>query len=152
MNADAPGITKLSVAAMLRRRISRIAIVAVTIAAWFSISNHCALGAFESAQRAQAHAACHGNPGAPAKSPAKGEAAPCCKLLRATLAKSDQPVIQNYFTGSLQTWSAAILVLSEQFHWRQSFELDTGPPFSESFAESVLQRSVLAHAPPFLLS
>lgn len=134
------------------RHISRIAIVAVTTAAWFSISNHCALSAFEPAQRAQAHAACHGSPGAPAGSPAKDEAAPCCKLLRATLAKSDQPVSQNYFTGSPQAWLNAGLALTEQLHWRQSFELDTGPPSSESFAESVLQRSILAHAPPFLLS
>jgi hypothetical protein len=147
LNAHAAGITKLSVTAMLRH-IGRIAIGAVTIAAWFSISNHCALSAFEPAHRAQAHAACHGNPGAPAKSPAKGEAAPCCKLVRATLAKSDQPVTQNYFTGSLQAWLSAALVLNEQFHWRQSFELDTGPPFSESFAELVLQRSLLSHAPP----
>jgi hypothetical protein len=27
-------------------------------------------------------------------------------------------------------------------------ELDTGPPFANTFAESVLQRSILAHAPP----
>jgi hypothetical protein len=151
LNADAASITKLSVAARLRH-ISRIAIVAVTTAAWFSISNHCALSAFEPAQRAQAHAACHGNPGAPAKLPAKGEAGPCCKLLRATFAESDQPVIENYVTGSLLAWLSVTLVLPEQMHWPQSFELDTGPPFSESFAESVLQRSILAHAPPFVLS
>lgn len=151
MNADAASITKLSVTATLRHT-SRIAIVAVSIAAWFSISNHCALSAFEPAQRAQAHAACHGNPGAPAKSPAKGEAAPCCKLLRATPVQPTQSVAQNHFTGLLPAWFAAILVLYERMHWRQSFELDTGPPFSESFAESVLQRSILAHAPPFALS
>jgi hypothetical protein len=29
-------------------------------------------------------------------------------------------------------------------------ELDTGPPFAKTFAESILQRSILAHAPPFL--
>ncbi|MGH8094020.1 MAG: hypothetical protein ACREIF_11195 [Chthoniobacterales bacterium] len=28
--------------------------------------------------------------------------------------------------------------------------LDTGPPGGRTFAESVLQRSLLAHAPPFL--
>ena len=151
LNASAASITKLSVTATLRP-ISRIAIVAVTMAAWFSISNHCALGAFEPAQHGQANAACHENPGAPTKSPAKGEAAPCCKLLRATLAKSDQPVIQNYFTGLLQAWLSTALTMGERFHWPQSFELDTGPPFSESFAESVLQRSILAHAPPTFVS
>jgi hypothetical protein len=150
LNASAASITKVRMTAMLRHS-SGIAIVAVTIAAWFSISNHCALSAFEPAQRGQVHAACHGNPGEPPKSPAKGEAAPCCKLLRATLAKSDQPVLQSYFTGSLQPWLSTALVLCEQFHWQQSIELDTGPPFRESFAESVLQRSILAHAPPLCL-
>jgi hypothetical protein len=151
LNAGAASITKLFVTA-IPRHLSRIAIVTVTMVAWFSISNHCALSAFESAQHGQAHPACHETPGAPAKSPAKGEAPPCCKLLRATLAKLDQPVIENYFTGLLQAWLSAALVSTEQFHWPQSFELDTGPPFSESFAESVLQRSILAHAPPFSLS
>jgi hypothetical protein len=28
--------------------------------------------------------------------------------------------------------------------------LDTGPPGARSFAELILQRSILAHAPPFL--
>jgi hypothetical protein len=132
------------------KQMNRIAIVAVTTAAWFSISNHCTLGALENANPSPTFAACHGSPPAPEKSPAKDEAPPCCKLLRATLTKSDQPVIQNYFTGSLQAWLSVALALIDQFHWQQSFELDTGPPFSESFAESVLQRSILAHAPPLV--
>ena len=147
LNADLPGVTKLSVTTM-RSHVGRITTASVSIAAWFLISNHCALSASEPAQPAQTHVACHGNPSEPVKSPAKGEGAPCCKLLRATLAKSDQPVIENYSTGSFQAWVSAALVLSEQFHWQRAFELDTGPPFSQSFAESVLQRSILAHAPP----
>jgi hypothetical protein len=31
-------------------------------------------------------------------------------------------------------------------------QLGTGPPSVSSFAESVLQRSILAHAPPVFLS
>ena len=131
------------------RKVGRFGMVLLTLVAWFSISNHCALGALESPKLVAAHASCHG--GAPAKLPAKGEAAPCCKLLRALLAKSHQPVIQNYFTGSFLVWVSAALVSYEQFHRRQSFELDTGPPFNESFAESVLQRSILAHAPPVIV-
>jgi hypothetical protein len=34
----------------------------------------------------------------------------------------------------------------------QPVSLDTGPPRSLSFAESVLQRSVLAHAPPVVFA
>jgi hypothetical protein len=133
------------------RKIDRFGMVLLTLVAWFSISNHCALGALESSKLVAVHASCHGGAPAPAKLPAKGDAAPCCKLLRATVAKSDQPLIQNYFSGSVQAWVSAALALAEQLHWRQSFELDTGPPFSESFAESVLQRSILAHAPPVIV-
>jgi hypothetical protein len=137
---------------MIRRRsLLRSSVAVIAAAAWFLTSNHCALSAFEPAQRVDAHATCHGNATVPAKSPAKGEAAPCCKLLRATVAKSDQPIIQNYFSGPVQAWVSAALALTEQLHWRQSFELDTGPPFSESFAESVLQRSIFAHAPPVIV-
>jgi hypothetical protein len=132
--------------------LGRSATILISIVAWFSISNHCALGTLEHTRSASVHPACHGNPSEPKKSPVNGEGAPCCKLLRATPVQPTQSVAQNHFTGLLPAWFAAILVLCKQLHWRQSFELDTGPPFSESFAESVLQRSILAHAPPFALS
>ena len=77
---------------------------------------------------------------------------PCCKLLRATVIKDCTSVVQNGLTFSLQPYFVGFIVCPEQLHWSQSFELDTGPPFSGSFAESVLQRSILAHAPPFVLS
>ena len=133
------------------RKVGRFGMVLLTLVAWFSISNHCALGALESSKLVAVHASCHGGAPVPEKVPAKGEAAPCCKLLRALLAKSHQPVIQNYFTGSFLAWISAALVSYEQFHRWQSSELDTGPPFNESFAESVLQRSILAHAPPVIV-
>ena len=141
---------RISVVTWLSPILLRGSVIVVTLLAWFSISNHCTLGSLESAKTATVRASCHGDDRAPTKSPTKGEAPPCCKTLRATLAKSDQPVIQNYFTGSLQAWLSVTLVLTERLHWRQSFELDTGPPFRESFVESVLQRSILAHAPPTL--
>jgi len=133
------------------RKVGRFGMVLLTLVAWFSISNHCALGALESPKLVAVHPSCHGGAAAPAKLPAKGEAAPCCKSLRALLAKSHQPVIQNYFAGSFLAWVSAALVSYEQFHRWQSSELDTGPPFNESFAESVLQRSILAHAPPVIV-
>jgi hypothetical protein len=128
--------------------ISRSATIFISIAAWFSISNHCALGALDVARPATVHAACHGTPAAPAKSPAKSEATLCCKLLRATVVQLIPPIIQPHFAGSLQTWFAGVPALSEQFHWQRWLEPDTGPPFRQSFAESVLQRSILVHAPP----
>ena len=132
--------------------IGRLATILISIIAWFAISNHCALGALEATRSIAVQPACHGNPAEPTKSPANRDAAPCCKSLRATLIQPIQSAAQDYFTGSLPDWFTSIVVSPEPSSWPQSFELDTGPPFSESFAESVLQRSILAHAPPFVLS
>jgi hypothetical protein len=130
----------------------RASVVVVTLVGWFSISNHCALAAFEGRQSGAAHTSCHANTPTPSKLPAKGEQMPCCKLLRATVVKDSASVVQNGLTFSLQPYFVGFIVFPEQLHWSQSFELDTGPPFSGSFAESVLQRSILSHAPPFVLS
>jgi hypothetical protein len=130
----------------------RASVVVVTLAGWFLISNHCALAALKGRQNGAAHASCHANIPAPGKLPAKDEQTPCCKLLRATVVKDSASVVQNGLIFSLQPYFVGLIVFPEQLHWSQSFELDTGPPFSGSFAESVLQRSILAHAPPFVLS
>jgi hypothetical protein len=130
----------------------RTSITVLTMVAWFAISNHCALAAFETKQNVAAHALCHGSAPAPSKLPVKSEEMPCCKLLRATLIKDDASVVENALAFSLQPYFVGLIVFPEHLHWPQSFELDTGPPFRGSFAESVLQRSLLAHAPPFFLS
>ena len=147
MNAEERGITK-AVVSMLQQT-TRIGTVAVSIVAWFVISNHCALGALERVQPLETHAACHGSSPVPAKQPTSDDS-PCCKLLRATVVQPGPSATQPDFTGLLQVWPATIVFSSEQFRGQQSFELDTGPPFSASFAETVLQRSILAHAPPAL--
>jgi hypothetical protein len=129
----------------------RLGVVAVTTTAWFLVSNHCALAIAESAKLPAAHAHCDGST-TPTNAPAQNEQVPCCKVLRATITKEGPSVAGNALTFSLQTYFVGFIVFPEQLHWPQSFELDTGPPFSSSFAESVLQRSVLAHAPPVSLS
>jgi hypothetical protein len=147
LNEDDRGITKALVTML--QQISRIGTVAVSFIAWFAISNHCALGALERFQPSATHAACHESAPSPTKQPANHDS-PCCKLLRATFVQPGPAAAQSDFTGLLQVWSAVIVISSEQFRGQESFELDTGPPFSASFAESVLQRSILAHAPPDL--
>jgi hypothetical protein len=128
----------------------RSSVVAVMAAGWFLISNHCALATAESAGLAAAHAHCHGCP-APAKAPTKNELVPCCKVLRAMVTEGFS-VAKDASAFSLQEYLAGFVTFPEEMHRPQSFELDTGPPFSGSFAESVLQRSILAHAPPFSFS
>ena len=79
---------------------------------------------------------------------------PCCKLLQATLAsnvKTLQPAKLDFL--GFQSWIISDIAFSrEAFSYSAIEELDTGPPFATSFAESVLQRSILAHAPPVSLS
>jgi len=119
--------------------------------AWFSISNHCAVGALiAKSNSAVAPLHCHGNQPAPSKKSSEEEM-PCCKMLRATLAGEANVVkvaIQNLVP--IQDWIVAELVSAVKTQL-PSLELDTGPPFAGSFAESVLQRSILANAPPSLV-
>ncbi len=73
-------------------------------------------------------------------------------MLRATIT-SDAKVVEVASKTFLsnQDWVVAELISSTETQL-SPLELDTGPPFAGSFAESVLQRSILAHAPPVLLS
>jgi len=130
----------------------RGSVIVVTLIAWFSISNHCALGALiATTHSAMAPMHCHGSQPAPSKKSSDGEM-PCCKMLRATItseAKIVEAASQNFVP--IQDWIVAELISAPETQLRR-LELDTGPPFAGSFAESVLQRSVLAHAPPVSLS
>lgn len=131
----------------------RASVVLVTLFAWFAISNHCALGMLESAKAAATHAACHENGRTPSKSPGQDEQSPCCKTLRATLVDLSKPLVSfDASAFALQPYLVGLIRFPEQRDLLRPLELDTGPPFSGSFAESVLQRSILAHAPPVSLS
>src|SRR5262249_5974941 len=131
-------------------------IVGLSIVAWFSISNHCALGGLIAGAKMQSATEpmrCHSDRPLPLKMSGEQEM-PCCKILLATLS-GDGKTVQNPSTNFLPIQSLAFVVLvsadDAQFHCR-SLELDTGPPGLHSFAELILQRSILAHAPPFFLS
>jgi hypothetical protein len=118
--------------------------VAVTIAAWFSLSNHCALATVAPiAEAAPTSCPMHSAPAK--KKPATKT--PCCKDVRAVVAKS---VTTNPMALRLAGSRDYVL---QVFHvpaqvGRPLEGLDTGPPGRLSFAESVLQESMLAHAPP----
>jgi hypothetical protein len=129
--------------------MARLLTVIITVVAWFFISNHCVLAELKDASKARlsCHQPCCGNQ-PPAKSKDEG-AVECCKTLQATLSGAAKDfagydsslfALQPYFIGPVISTndSGPIPVL----------KLDTGPPFVSTFAESVLQRSILAHAPP----
>ena len=97
--------------------------------------------------------ACHhdSTDSTPAKDKKPASDMVCCKLLRATLAKTTNG---TGYDASVFVWQQYFLAVPFSADDLQPAslpeELDTGPPFFLSFAESVLQRSVLAHAPPVL--
>jgi hypothetical protein len=130
---------------------SRFVLVVVTMAAWFSITNHCALGALITLETKTPAAPmhCHGTSSAPAKD--GDEQTPCCKVLKAVMiAKiSAGPNTVDFVLKDYPAFQLATAVLHGQIH---TLGLDTGPPDTFSFSESVLQRSILAHAPPLSLS
>jgi hypothetical protein len=130
--------------------LGRFAVAASAIVAWFVISNHCVLGAVQrSGTFSDAHLHCPAHQ-APTKQQHEGDM-PCCKTLKATAAAKTSAktnamdfVLMEYFSGrSAPEFSRT---------HTQTLGLDTGPPGALSFSESVLQRSILAHAPPASLS
>jgi hypothetical protein len=140
-------------------------IVLVTMSAWLAISNHCALGAaaseasgmgFQSASdhRQDADAAeCpfHSKQSAPAR-PKQSSASPCCKILRAIVTSSGKIFMRPMVNlADVDLAFAKLLVFAPPKISFRGATLDTGPPGATSFAELVLQRSILAHAPPVLV-
>ena len=127
---------------------ARAAIVVVAICSWFAISNHCAFAALATkAEQVQTGCPFHSKP---KEKPSAG--AQCCKILRAVApvtakswARDDANLSfadRHDGKSTLTTaYSHTALVL---------VPLDTGPPGVRSFAELILQRSLLAHAPPSL--
>ncbi|MDQ6764874.1 MAG: hypothetical protein M3Z22_02050 [Verrucomicrobiota bacterium] len=137
---------------MYRNRIVRSFVVAVASLAWLAVSNHCAIAAVEGAAKVSM-AGCHGMSGdkqMPAKHD-RGSSVECCKVLRATLLTlSSNLAAHDTFTFALHDYVIGILPLVDGPQTSCVIEWDTGPPGLGSFAESVLQRSILAHAPPVL--
>jgi hypothetical protein len=129
---------------------ARGAIVVVAICSWFAISNHCAFAALAT----KTDAAVPGCPfhSKPAKQEKQSTGAQCCKILRAVA------------SVPAKSWARDDTKLSDASGYRDerpliiaysqttllSLSLDTGPPGVRSFAELILQRSLLAHAPPAL--
>ena len=116
----------------------------VTIVAWFLLSNHCALGVVVPVSEPAADSCpMHSAPVKNAPAPKT----PCCKDLRAVVAKwvAATPVVPRLI--GLRDHATEIFArparVAIEIHG-----LDTGPPGCLSFAESVLQESMLSHAPP----
>jgi hypothetical protein len=128
----------------------RGAIVIVTICSWFAISNHCAFAALATKpDSAQTECPFHSKP---PKQEKQSTGAQCCKILRAVA-----PVATKSWARDDAKFSEAdgyclerALIIAFLQTTLEPLSLDTGPPGARSFAELILQRSILSHAPPSL--
>jgi hypothetical protein len=130
-------------------KMNRAFVALVTMAAWFAISNHCLLGAIE-APVGKPVTHCHGPQPSPVKHHGSDQESPCCKTLRATLVSPVKaPAVQaNEILPVAHDFISQVLAFDDLRLKRVSYFADIGPPRSFTFAELVLQRSILAHAPP----
>jgi hypothetical protein len=123
----------------------RGAIVLIAICSWFAISNHCIFAALASVDAPSNECPFHSKP---KEKPATG--VQCCKTLRAVASvpakdwARDDTKLSDAVTYSGNRWLGVLY--SQPAFVLLSF--DTGPPGVRSFAELILQRSLLAHAPP----
>ena len=128
---------------------TRYAAVAIAICSWIAVSNHCAFAAVATEiDKAQTECPFHSKP---AKQKEQSPQVQCCKILRAVVfaktkdwARDDAKFSATHFPvqpGAFVVYSSRAVA---------PLLLDTGPPGAFSFAELILQRSLPAHAPPFL--
>jgi len=140
---------KSSMTARVQRDFGRSVTVAIAICSWLAISNHCAFSAV-AAPIGETQSACpfHSKP---AKQKKHSAGVQCCKTLRAVV-----PTVAKSWTRNDTDFSDVDLYFKEfaliAYARRQPAPLflDTGPPGARTFAELILQRSLLAHAPPSL--
>jgi hypothetical protein len=128
---------------------TRCAAVAIAICSWIAVSNHCAFAAVATEiNTSQTECPFHSKP---AKQEKQSSQVQCCKILRAVVfaktkdwARNDAKFCDANFpvqAGAFVAYSLRVVA---------PLLLDTGPPKAFSFAELILQRSLLAHAPPFV--
>ena len=125
-------------------------IALMTLLGWLALSNHCALGLMAKTVVAQkAHSCCHNGNSEPVKEPGDGKRnVECCKSLHAVLPDGAKLPAAHapVFAVLPVVW---VLALQAQMPERTASAGDTGPPPDvPTFAELVLQRSLLSHAPP----
>jgi hypothetical protein len=121
-------------------------VVAVMLLSWLVITNHCALGRLQQATAPHAH--CHATKGDTSK-PAPGNGMrECCQAMKASV--SGALVLKVKLVQlELAPYIAPAELVTPVVAPTPAIFLDHGPPGGAvSFAEIVLQRSLLSHAPP----
>jgi hypothetical protein len=123
------------------------AIVLMAICSWFAISNHCAFAALATkTDAASTECPFHSKPAKQENQPAGIQ---CCKTLRAVVPVVTKSWMRDDANFSGVDFRREECASTEYFRTALTpLSLDMGPPDAHSFAELVLQRSLLAHAPP----
>jgi hypothetical protein len=127
----------------------RWAIVALAISSWIAVSNHCAFAAVAAeTNKAQTDCPFHSKPAKPTEQSSHVQ---CCKVLRAVvLAKIKYWARDDAKFSDANFPVQACGFVAYSLRVVAPLLLDTGPPDAVSFAELILQSSLLAHAPPSL--
>jgi hypothetical protein len=125
--------------------------VVIAICSWIAVSNHCAFAAVASEINNQPRE-CPFHSKAAKQKPELSQLQ-CCKILRAVFLNQTNSWARDDAKFSHIDLRVEEFMLVELLPNGQasSSSLDTGPPGAHSFAELILQRSLLAHAPPFLV-
>jgi len=125
----------------------RCVAVAIAICSWIAVSNHCAFAAVASEiDKAQTECPFHSKP---AKQKEQSSQVQCCKILRAVVIAKTKDWARNdakFCDANFPVQKSAFVVCPSRAVL--PLLLDTGPPGAFSFAELILQQSLLAHAPP----
>jgi hypothetical protein len=126
----------------------RFAVVAIAICSWLAISNHCAFAALATkTDSVEAGCPFHSKP---AKQEKQSAGAQCCKILRAVAPVATKSWSRDdaKFSEADRYYDESALITAYLQTTVAPLFLDTGPPDAHSFAELILQRSLLVHAPP----
>jgi hypothetical protein len=122
----------------------RYVVVAELVCSWLAISNHCAITAV-TAQSKDAPSECPFHSKPKKQQPVVQQ---CCKTLRAVVTKGATGWARADASFAIVNLDVSLAIVLADAHNTAPLLLDTGPPDAATFAELVLQRSLLAHAPP----
>ena len=131
----------------------RLATVVVMTISWLALVDHCELAAATAPKPAQTHSCC-GKVNVGDKAPLKDhqhKSIACCKGGHPAISPIAKKPVKKDFSSTAHFYVIALVPFPDDSSATAVPKLDTGPPFAGSFAEVVLQRSILAHAPPYLI-
>lgn len=118
--------------------------------AWGVASNRCAFAALvlkAPAAAEEIHSCCQGTQDGGDQAPTK-QSSECCQKLGAPMLENNTELVKGPVPVALLELAWLVVATSLVEKGGERVQPTVGPPKALSFAEVVLQRSVLCHAPP----